>query len=30
VLKDCGHWIQNEQAGQVNQLLLDFLSRHYA
>ena len=30
VLKDCGHWIQNEQAGQVNQLLLDFLSRHSA
>jgi pimeloyl-ACP methyl ester carboxylesterase len=29
VLKDCGHWIQNEQAEQVNQLLLAFLSRHY-
>ncbi|WP_339083086.1 alpha/beta hydrolase [Pseudomonas sp. TMP9] len=30
VLKDCGHWIQNEQAAQVNQLLIDFLQRHYA
>lgn len=29
VLKDCGHWIQNEQAEQVNQLLLAFLSRDY-
>ncbi|MHA6492981.1 alpha/beta fold hydrolase [Pseudomonas borbori] len=29
VVKACGHWIQSEQAGQVNQLLLDFLSRHY-
>jgi pimeloyl-ACP methyl ester carboxylesterase len=29
VLKDCGHWIQNERAEQVNQLLLAFLSRHY-
>lgn len=29
LLKDCGHWIQNEQAEQVNQLLLAFLSRHY-
>ncbi|MGE6792971.1 alpha/beta fold hydrolase [Pseudomonas guineae] len=29
VLKDCGHWIQNEQAEQVNQRLLDFLARHY-
>ncbi|MBU0902860.1 MULTISPECIES: alpha/beta fold hydrolase [Pseudomonas] len=30
VLKDCGHWIQNEQAEQVNKLLVDFLRRHYA
>lgn len=29
VLKDCGHWIQNEQAEQVNHLLLDFLARHF-
>jgi pimeloyl-ACP methyl ester carboxylesterase len=29
VLQDCGHWIQNQQAGQVNQRLLEFLSRHY-
>ncbi|MES2819457.1 MAG: alpha/beta hydrolase [Pseudomonadota bacterium] len=29
VLKDCGHWIQNEQAERVNQLLLAFLGRHY-
>lgn len=29
VLQDCGHWIQNEQAEQVNQLLLAFLQRHY-
>ncbi|MBE8594905.1 hypothetical protein IQK56_30670 [Pseudomonas sp. MAFF 301449] len=25
VLANCGHWIQNEQAAQVNRLLLDFL-----
>ncbi|NBF11630.1 alpha/beta fold hydrolase [Pseudomonas sp. Fl4BN1] len=29
-LHDCGHWIQSEQAPQVNRLLLDFLSRHFA
>ena len=29
MLQDCGHWIQNEQAEQVNQLLLGFLGRHY-
>ncbi|CAN7151043.1 alpha/beta hydrolase [Pseudomonas sp. LjRoot71] len=29
VLENCGHWIQNEQAEQVNALLLDFLQRHY-
>ena len=29
VLSNCGHWIQNEQAEQVNALLLDFLQRHY-
>lgn len=29
VLGNCGHWIQNEQAEQVNALLLDFLQRHY-
>jgi pimeloyl-ACP methyl ester carboxylesterase len=29
VLEDCGHWIQNEQAEQVNSLLLAFLGRHY-
>jgi pimeloyl-ACP methyl ester carboxylesterase len=29
VLQDCGHWIQNQQAEQVNQRLLEFLSRHY-
>ncbi len=29
VLSDCGHWIQNEQAGRVNELLLEFLARHY-
>ncbi|PKL98951.1 MAG: alpha/beta hydrolase, partial [Gammaproteobacteria bacterium HGW-Gammaproteobacteria-7] len=29
VLKDCGHWIQNERAEQVNQLLLAFLGRHF-
>jgi pimeloyl-ACP methyl ester carboxylesterase len=29
VLSDCGHWIQNEQAQQVNLLLGDFLRRHY-
>ena len=29
VLKDCGHWVQNEQAEQVNRLLLAFLQRHY-
>jgi pimeloyl-ACP methyl ester carboxylesterase len=29
VLEDCGHWLQNEQAEQVNQLLLAFLQRHY-
>jgi len=27
VLPHCGHWIQNEQATQVNALLLDFLGR---
>jgi pimeloyl-ACP methyl ester carboxylesterase len=30
LLNDCGHWIQNEQAAQVNRLLLAFLKRHYA
>ena len=30
VLKDCGHWIQNEQAERVNGILLEFLGRHYA
>uniref|UniRef100_UPI002611ABEE alpha/beta fold hydrolase n=1 Tax=Pseudomonas sp. TaxID=306 RepID=UPI002611ABEE len=30
LLSDCGHWIQNEQAAQVNRLLLAFLTRHYA
>lgn len=29
-LRDCGHWIQNEQAPEVNRLLLDFLNRHFA
>ncbi len=29
VLEHCGHWIQNEQAERVNQLLLDFLGRQY-
>jgi pimeloyl-ACP methyl ester carboxylesterase len=29
LLPDCGHWIQNEQAERVNQLLLAFLKRHY-
>lgn len=29
VLADCGHWVQNEQAERVNELLLDFLQRHY-
>jgi pimeloyl-ACP methyl ester carboxylesterase len=29
VLSDCGHWIQNERAGRVNELLLEFLARHY-
>lgn len=29
LLSDCGHWIQNEQASQVNRYLLDFLRRHY-
>jgi pimeloyl-ACP methyl ester carboxylesterase len=29
LLSDCGHWIQNEQAEQVNRHLLDFLRRHY-
>jgi pimeloyl-ACP methyl ester carboxylesterase len=27
VLANCGHWIQNEQAAQVNRLLLDFLGQ---
>jgi len=27
VLANCGHWIQNEQAAQVNRLLLDFLNQ---
>lgn len=30
VLNECGHWIQSEQAAQVNQLLISFLQRHYA
>ncbi|PTU73749.1 alpha/beta fold hydrolase [Pseudomonas mangrovi] len=29
LLEPCGHWIQNEQAGRVNQLLLDFLARRF-
>ena len=29
-LADCGHWIQSEQAPQVNQLLASFLRRAYA
>ncbi|WP_347506285.1 alpha/beta fold hydrolase [Pseudomonas anguilliseptica] len=29
VLSECGHWIQNEQAEWVNQLLLAFLARHF-
>ncbi|MDP3976811.1 MAG: alpha/beta hydrolase [Pseudomonas sp.] len=29
LLSDCGHWIQNEQAAEVNRLLLAFLRRHY-
>ncbi|UVE18326.1 alpha/beta hydrolase [Pseudomonas sp. LS44] len=29
VLADCGHWIQNQCAEQMNSLLLDFLARHY-
>jgi len=29
-LAPCGHWIQNEQAGRVNTLLLDFLARRFA
>ncbi|AGA86648.1 alpha/beta fold hydrolase [Stutzerimonas stutzeri] len=29
VLAPCGHWIQNEQAGRVNELLLGFLARRY-
>ena len=29
VLADCGHWVQNEQAERVNELLLKFLQRHY-
>lgn len=29
LLVDCGHWIQNEQAEQVNRHLLDFLARHF-
>jgi len=28
-LAPCGHWIQNEQAGRVNALLLDFLGRRF-
>jgi pimeloyl-ACP methyl ester carboxylesterase len=27
VLDNCGHWIQQEQPGKVNNLLLEFLSR---
>lgn len=29
LVADCGHWIQAEQAEKVNQLLSDFLRRHY-
>lgn len=29
MLEDCGHWIQNERATEVNALLDDFLGRHY-
>ncbi|MGY4533375.1 pimeloyl-ACP methyl ester carboxylesterase [Pseudomonas sp. TE3786] len=29
VLGDCGHWIQNEKAERVNELLIEFLGRHY-
>lgn len=28
-LASCGHWIQNEQAQRVNELLLAFLGRHF-
>lgn len=28
-LDDCGHWLQSEQPGEVNRLLLDFLARRY-
>lgn len=28
-IKDCGHWVQNEQPEQVNKLLLGFLQRRY-
>lgn len=30
LIKACGHWIQNEQPAQVNELLLAFLQRHYS
>ncbi|MBK5541352.1 alpha/beta hydrolase [Pseudomonas sp. TH05] len=30
LLADCGHWIQSEQAPEVNRLLLGFLQRVYA
>ena len=26
---DCGHWIQQERAQETNQLILDWLTRHY-
>lgn len=26
---DCGHWIQQEQPGETNRLMLDWLARHY-
>ncbi|MDH1265929.1 alpha/beta hydrolase [Pseudomonas sp. GD03944] len=29
LLSDCGHWVQNEQAAEVNRLLLAFMARHF-
>ncbi|HEY5647623.1 MAG TPA: alpha/beta hydrolase, partial [Pseudomonadales bacterium] len=26
---DCGHWIQQERPGETNQLILEWLGRHY-
>jgi pimeloyl-ACP methyl ester carboxylesterase len=28
-LKDCGHWSQQEKAGEVNAAILDWLARHF-